>query len=112
MPCNLLEMLYAFVFSTEYGVAEDGTRYPVTYTSCFNEMRDTLFAAPRARLCSKRQRDQLDRLLAATSPRWVRSPFIGPDMADFVDSPLGTFRKSPLTAGACSPGVGVPSSSG
>lgn len=46
VPCNLLEMLYAFVFSTEYGVAEDGTRYPVTYTSRFNEMRDTLFATP------------------------------------------------------------------
>jgi hypothetical protein len=46
VPCNLLEMLYAFVFSTEYGVAEDGTRYPVTYTSRFNEMRDTMFATP------------------------------------------------------------------
>lgn len=46
VPCNLLEMLYAFVFSTEYGVAEDGTRYPVTYTTRFNEMRDTLFATP------------------------------------------------------------------
>lgn len=46
VPCNLLEMLYAFVFSTEYGVAEDGTRYPVTYTARFDEMRDTLFATP------------------------------------------------------------------
>jgi len=46
VPCNLMEMLYAFVFSTEYGVAEGGTRYPVTYTSRFNEMRDTLFATP------------------------------------------------------------------
>ena len=46
VPCNLLEMLYAFVFSTEYGVAEDGTRYPVTYTTRFNEMRDTMFATP------------------------------------------------------------------
>ena len=46
VPFNLMEMLYAFVFSTEYGVAEDGTRYPVTYASRFNEMRDTLFADP------------------------------------------------------------------
>ena len=55
------EMLYAFVFSTEWwpGTAAR-CRSPVT--SRFNEMRDTLFATPCASL-SKRQRDQLDRLL-------------------------------------------------
>ena len=31
VPCNLLEMLYAFVFSQEYGVALSGDRYPVTF---------------------------------------------------------------------------------
>jgi hypothetical protein len=45
VPCNLLEMLYAFVFSQEYGVAEDGTRYPVTFTSRYNDMMSTLFSS-------------------------------------------------------------------
>ncbi|MCA9368362.1 hypothetical protein KC887_08995, partial [Candidatus Kaiserbacteria bacterium] len=43
VPCNLLEMLYAFVFSQEYGVAEDGQRYPVTFTTRYNDMMSTLF---------------------------------------------------------------------
>lgn len=45
VPCNLLEMLYAFVFSQEYGVAEDGTRYPVTFTARYNDMMSTLFSS-------------------------------------------------------------------
>lgn len=46
VPCNLLEMLYAFVFSQEYGVAEDGQRYPVTFTTRYNDMMNTLFSTP------------------------------------------------------------------
>lgn len=46
VPCNLLEMLYAFVFSQEYGVAESGERYPVTYTTRFSDMQSTLFSTP------------------------------------------------------------------
>ncbi len=46
VPCNLLEMLYAFVFSQEYGVAESGERYPVTFTTRYNDMMDTLFSNP------------------------------------------------------------------
>jgi len=44
VPCNLLEMLYCFVFSTELGVAEDGTRYPVTYTARYTAMMESLFS--------------------------------------------------------------------
>jgi hypothetical protein len=44
VPCNLLEMLYAIVFSQEYGVGT--TRYPVTYTARFNDLMGTLFADP------------------------------------------------------------------
>lgn len=43
VPCNLLEMLYAFVFSQEYGVALSGDRYPVTFTTRYNDMMSTLF---------------------------------------------------------------------
>ena len=43
VPCNLLEMLYAFVFSQEYGVALSGDRYPVTFTTRYNDMMNTLF---------------------------------------------------------------------
>ncbi len=43
VPCNLLEMLYAFVFSQEYGVAEDGTRYPVTNIWNYNLIMNSLF---------------------------------------------------------------------
>ncbi len=46
VPCNLLEMLYAFVFSQEYGVAESGERYPVTFTTRYNDMMSTLFSNP------------------------------------------------------------------
>ncbi len=46
VPCNLLEMLYAFVFSTEYGVSAYGDRYPVTYTARYTEMVSTLFSNP------------------------------------------------------------------
>ena len=46
VPCNLLEMLYAFVFSSEYGVAEDGTRYPVTHSANFTALMNTLFSNP------------------------------------------------------------------
>jgi hypothetical protein len=44
VPCNLLEMLYAFVFSQEYGVG--ATRYPVSSTTRYNAIMDTLFATP------------------------------------------------------------------
>ena len=45
VPCNMLEMLYAFVFSQEYGVAAvgAGSRYPVTFTTRFNDIMSTLF---------------------------------------------------------------------
>lgn len=46
VPCNLLEMLYAFVFSQEYGVAASGERYPVTFTARYNDMMATLFSIP------------------------------------------------------------------
>lgn len=46
VPCNLLEMLYAFVFSQEYGVAASGERYPVTFTARYNDMMATLFSTP------------------------------------------------------------------
>jgi hypothetical protein len=46
VPCNLLEMLYAFVFSQEYGVSEDGQRYPVTFASRYSDMMGTLFSTP------------------------------------------------------------------
>jgi len=46
IPCNLLEMLYAFVFSQAYGVAETGERYPVWYPARFTAMRDVLFTNP------------------------------------------------------------------
>ena len=44
VPCNLLEMLYCFVFSQQYGVG--ATRYPVDYTTRFNDMQSTLFSNP------------------------------------------------------------------
>ncbi len=43
VPCNLLEMLYATVFSTDLGVADDGSRYPVTRLSSYNTVMDSLF---------------------------------------------------------------------
>ncbi len=44
VPCNLLEMLYSFVFSQEYGVG--ATRYPVSSTTRYNAIMDTLFSSP------------------------------------------------------------------
>ncbi len=46
VPCNLLEMLYAFVFSSEYGVALSGDRYPVTHSANFTTMMSSLFSNP------------------------------------------------------------------
>jgi len=46
VPCNLLEMLYAFVFSSEYGVALSGERYPVTHSANFTALMSTLFSNP------------------------------------------------------------------
>lgn len=46
VPCNLLEMLYAFVFSSELGVALTGERYPVTYPARFTALMSTLFSNP------------------------------------------------------------------
>ncbi len=46
VPCNLLEMLYAFVFSSEYGVALSGERYPVTHSANFTALMTTLFSNP------------------------------------------------------------------
>lgn len=46
VPCNLLEMLYSFVFSSDLGVAEDGTRYPVTHSANFTALMSTLFSNP------------------------------------------------------------------
>ncbi len=46
VPCNLLEMLYAFVFSSEYGVALSGERYPVTHSANFTYLMSSLFSNP------------------------------------------------------------------
>lgn len=43
VPCNLLEMLYATVFSSELGVADDGSRYPVTRPASYNAVMNSLF---------------------------------------------------------------------
>lgn len=43
VPCNLLEMLYATVFSSEFGVSDDGSRYPVTRLSSYNTVMSSLF---------------------------------------------------------------------
>lgn len=42
VPCNLLEMLYAFVYSREYGI-HPAYRYPVTDTSAYNAIMAGLF---------------------------------------------------------------------
>jgi hypothetical protein len=49
VPCNLLEMLYAFVFSQEYGVSQY-ERYPVAFPQRFADMMSSanaLFNVPR-----------------------------------------------------------------
>jgi len=63
IPCNLLEMLYAFVFSQAYGVAETGERYPVWYPARFTALRDGLFTNPiRVNIRSGVNADWLDTL--------------------------------------------------
>lgn len=45
IPFNLLEMLYAFVYSADYGVgAQTGQRYSVTRADRFDDLNTTLFA--------------------------------------------------------------------
>ena len=43
VPCNLLELLYAYVFSGKYGVDEN-ERYPVEYTNNFTQVMNSLFS--------------------------------------------------------------------
>lgn len=47
VPCNLLEMLYAYVFSSDYG-QNDYSRYPVTYRNNFNKLYAELFNVQHA----------------------------------------------------------------
>ncbi len=42
VPANLLEMLYAYVYSSKYGLDND-ERYPVTRTALYDDMQQTLF---------------------------------------------------------------------
>lgn len=45
IPANLLELLYAFVFSQDYGVGRTtNQRYPVTDTTRYNDLTNTLFS--------------------------------------------------------------------
>ena len=44
IPCNMLEMLYAYVYSSKYGV-DDYERYPVTFHGRFKHFQDTLFSS-------------------------------------------------------------------
>ncbi len=46
VPCNLLEMLYAFVFSGDYGVNEFGDRYRVTLSANHTNVINHLFSGP------------------------------------------------------------------
>lgn len=46
VPCNLIEMLYCFVFSQEYGL-NGYFKYPVTYLDRFNTLSEQLFKAFR-----------------------------------------------------------------
>jgi hypothetical protein len=46
VPPNLIEMLYCFVFSQEYGV-NGYFKYPVTYLDRFNTLSEQLFKAFR-----------------------------------------------------------------
>ena len=41
IPCNLLEMLYAVVFSNDFGVS--GVRYPIVFPLRFTEVMNSLF---------------------------------------------------------------------
>lgn len=58
-------MLYAFVFSQEYGVAESGERYPVTFTTRYNDMMSTLFFQPGAGCCPRRNTSGMVRRVRA-----------------------------------------------
>lgn len=47
VPFNLLEMLYCFVFSQDYGVgASTLQRYPVTFSARYNDLMANLFGVP------------------------------------------------------------------
>ena len=47
VPLNLLEMLYCFVFSQDYGVgASTSQRYPVTFSARYNDLMANLFGVP------------------------------------------------------------------
>ncbi len=47
VPFNLLEMLYCFVFSQEYGVGPSTSqRYPVTFSARYNDLMANLFGVP------------------------------------------------------------------
>lgn len=47
VPFNLLEMLYCFVFSQDYGVgASTSQRYPVTFSARYNDLMANLFGVP------------------------------------------------------------------
>ena len=47
VPFNLLEMLYCFVFSQDYGVgASTLQRYPVTFPARYNDLMMNLFGVP------------------------------------------------------------------
>ena len=44
IPCNLLEMLYAYVYSSKYGV-DQYERYPVDNAARYNALQNSLFSA-------------------------------------------------------------------
>lgn len=45
VPCNLLEMLYAYVFSQGYGI-DPSNRYPVTFGTRYSDLITALFTTP------------------------------------------------------------------
>ncbi len=45
VPCNLLEMLYAYVFSQAYGI-DPSNRYPVTFGTRYSDLITALFTTP------------------------------------------------------------------
>ena len=62
VPCNLLEMLYAFVFSQEYGVSQY-ERYPVHYVARFKALQESLFSSTvRVHIKNGAVQDWLDAL--------------------------------------------------
>lgn len=46
VPCNLLELLYCYVFSQDYGVYIVGDRYRVTNSARYNDVINNLFSSP------------------------------------------------------------------